>query len=80
MANKMVISNFNAIEENDTLTYDTSSISKNFLNFFSNLAKSLLIKLPNPPDKYNLQSVIRYYSSFRISDDFYLSNTSEEKV
>ena len=42
--------------------------------------KSLLIKLPNPPDKYNLQSVLRYYSSFTISDYFCLSNTSEEKV
>ena len=80
MPNKTVISNFNAIEENDTLTYDTPSISKIFKNFFSNLAKSLLIKLPSPPNKYSLQSVIRYYSSFMISDDFCLSNTSEEKV
>ena len=80
MPNKTVISNFNAIEENDTLTYDTNSVSKIFKNFFSNLATSLLIKLPNPPDKYNLQSVIRYYYSFMISDDFCLSNTSEEKV
>ena len=80
MLNKKVISNFNAIEENDTLTYVTHSISKIFKNFFSNLGQSLLIKLPNPPDKYNLQSVIRCYSSFMISDDFCLSNTSEEKV
>ena len=80
MSNKTVIYNFNAIEENDTLTYDIRSISKILKNFFSNLAKSLLIKLPKPPDKYNLQSVIRYYSSFMISDDFCLSNTSEEKV
>ena len=28
MADKKQISNFNAIEENDTLTYDTHSISK----------------------------------------------------
>ena len=80
MPNKTVISNFNVIKENDTLTYDTRSISKIFKNLFSNLAKSLLIKLPNPPDKYNLQSVIRYYSSFTISNDFCLSNISEEKV
>ena len=72
--------NFNVIEENDTLTYDTRSISKMFKHFFSNLVKSLLIKLPNLPDKYNLQSVIRYYSSFMISDDFCLSKTCEEKV
>ena len=80
MSNKTDISNFNAIEENDTLTCDIGSISKIFKNFFSNLVKSLLNKLPNPPDKYNLGSVIRYYSSFTISDDFCLSNTSEEKV
>ena len=80
MPNKTVISNFNAIEENDTLTYNTRSISKIFKNFFPNLAKSLLIKLPDPPDKCNLQSVIRYYSRFTISDNFCLSNTSEEKV
>ena len=80
MPKRTVISNFNAIEENDTLTYDTRSISKIFKNLFSNLAKSLLIKLPNPPGKYNLQSVLRYYSSFTISDYFCLSNTSEEKV
>ena len=80
MPSKTVISNFNAIAENDTLTYDTRSISKIFKDFFSNLAKSLLIKIPSPPDKYNLQSVIRYYSSFLISGDFCLSNTSEENV
>ena len=80
MPNKTVISKFNAIEENNTLTYDTRSISKIFKNLFSNLAKSLQINLPSPPDNYNLQSVIRYYSSFMISDDFCLSNTSEEKV
>ena len=66
MPNKMVISNFTAIEENDTLTYDTLSISKIFKHFFSNLAKSLVIKFPNSPGKYNLQSVIRYYSSLTV--------------
>ena len=66
MPNKTVISNFNAIEENDTLTYGTCSITKIFKNFFSNVAESLLVKLSNPPDKWNLRSVIRYYSSFTI--------------
>ena len=77
---RTVISNLNAIEENNSLTYGTHSISKICKNSFSNIAKSLLIKLPNPPDKYNVQSVLRYYSSFTISDYFYFSNTSEERV
>ena len=37
------------------------------------------MKLTKPPDKYNLQSIARYYTSFMIPDDFCLSNTSEEK-
>ena len=49
MANKMVISSFSAIEENDVLTYDTRSISEIFKYFLSDLTKSLLIKLPNSP-------------------------------
>ena len=80
MPNKTVMSNFNAIGENDSLTYDTRSISKIFKNLFSNLAGFLLIELPNPPDKHNLTSAIRCYSSFTISDGFCLNNTSEEKV
>ena len=56
--NKTVISNFNAIEQDNTLTHDTRSISKVFKNLFSNLAESHLTKLAKPPDKYNLKSVI----------------------
>ena len=79
MPNKTLISNFNVMKDNDTLTYDTRSISKVFKNF-SSLAESLLIKLLNPPDKYNLESVINYYSIFTITDDFSLKKTSENKV
>ena len=78
MSNKTLISNLIAMEDNDTWTYDTRSISTVFKNF-SSLAESLLIKLPNPPDSYNLES-INYYSSFTIADDFCLNKTSENKV
>ena len=78
--NKALISNFNAMEDNDTLTDDTRSISTVFKNFFSDLAKFLLTKLPNPPDNYNLESNINYYSSLTITDDFCLNKTSENKV
>ena len=40
MPKRTVISNFNAIEENATLTYDTCSTSKNFKNFFSHFCLS----------------------------------------
>ena len=47
---------------------------------FSNLAESLLIKLPKPPDKYNFRSVIQYYSSFAITADFCLVGTTEKQI
>ena len=65
---------FHTIYHNDTLTYDTWSISKFSKMFSSMLAESLLIKLLKLPDKYHLQSVNQYYSSFVITDKFYLSN------
>ena len=79
MPNKTLISNFNAMEDNDILTYDTRTISKVFKNL-SSLAEFLLIKLPSPSDKYNLESVVNYYSSFTIADDFSLNKISENKV
>ena len=80
MPNKAVISNFNANEKNVTLTYGTCSIFKILKNSILNSAESLLIKLPNPADKFNLQSVIRYHSNFTISDSICLSYKFEEKV
>ena len=80
MPNKTVISNFEAIEQDNTLTRDTRSISKMFKNFFSNLAESLLSKLPKPTDKYNPELVIQYYSSFAITADFCLVGTAEKQV
>ena len=78
MPNKTLISNFDVMKHNDTLTYETHSISAVFKNFFSSLAESLLTKLPNPPDKYKLESVINNYSSLTITDDFCFNKTSEK--
>ena len=54
MPNKTLVSDIDTMEDNDTLTFDTRSISTVFKNFFSNLVESVLTKLLNPPDKYNL--------------------------
>ena len=80
MPNKAIISNFNAIEQDNNLTHDTRSISKIFKNFFSNLAESLPVKLLKLPDKYNFKSVIQYYTSFVMATDFCLVGTTEKQV
>ena len=77
--NKNLISNFNAMEDNNTLIYDTRSISTVFKNFFSSLAECLFIKLPNPADKYNLKSQI-IIPVLQLQMIFVWIKTSENKV
>ena len=55
-------------------------MSKVFKDFFSNLAKSFLDKLPDPSNKYNLESVFFYYSDFAIPELFHIKSTSEENI
>ena len=54
MTKKTLISNFNGVESKSALTFDKKTIAKIFEDSFLKLAESLLIKLPNTPDKYNL--------------------------
>ena len=77
---KTVVSICNAIDDNKSLTYDIKTMSKVFKDFFSNLAKSFLDKLPDPSNKYNLESVFLYYSNFAIPELFHIKSTWEEKV
>ena len=78
MPRKTVVFNFNAIDNNKSLTYDIKTISKVSKDFFSNLAESSLIKLPDPSNEYNLETI--YYSNFAIPEIFDIKSTSEEKV
>ena len=68
---KTLVSNFNALESNNALTIDKKTTANIFKDFFSNLAESLLIKLPNAPHKYNLESVF-----FNIMQNLSLKNRS----
>ena len=61
MLNKTLISNFNTMQDNDTLTYDTS-LSRQFSK--TNLAESLLKFLQDLQDKYDLvfKLLFRFYN------------------
>ena len=80
MPKKTLVSNFNATDYDKSLTYDIKTMSKVFKDFFSNLAESFLAKLPDPSNKYHLESVFFYYSGLAISEVFHIKSTSEEKV
>ena len=67
-AQKTVVPNFNAIDNNKSLTYDVKTMSKVFKDFFLNLAESFLARL------------FLYYSNLAIPEVFHIESSSEEKV
>ena len=66
MLQKTLISNFNAFESNNALTFDKKTIANIFKDFFSHLAESLLIKLSNAPNKYNIESVFNIFQNLSV--------------
>ena len=75
MSKKTLISNFNAVESNNALTFD-----KNFQRFLLKFSRIYLNQTPNAPNRYNVGSVFQYYSKFIIEKSFHLCDTSEEDV
>ena len=61
--------------------FDDKINSNIFKNFFSNLAKELVNKLPNPPCKFGTESVKKYYKHFNLGrKPFTLHHTTDENV
>ena len=77
---KTLVSNFNTIDNNKSLTYDIKTLSKVFKYFFSNSAQSFIAKLPDPLNKFNLEYTFLYYSNFVNPEVFHIKSTSEKKV
>ena len=75
MPMKTIASNFNAIVNNKSLTYDTKIMSKVLKDFLSNLAEYFSAKLADSLNKCNLESVFLYYSNFAFCDEFYIKST-----
>ena len=61
------------------MTYWHKNKLKFFKNF-SNLPKSLLVKLPDLSNKCSLEFIFLYSSNFTIPEVFHIKDTSEEKV
>ena len=48
--------------------------------FFTNMTKTLLQKLPPPPNKYGIDSVKKIYKNLNITTKFQLKPTTEDIV
>ena len=75
MPKKTVVLNFNAIDNNKSLTCDIKTMSKFFQRF---LLKLSWIFSSYPLNKHNLESAFLYYSNLAIPEVFHIKSTSKE--
>ena len=61
---------FNTVESNNRLTFakKKKNYQKFYIEFFSNLAESLLIQLPKSINKYSIEYVLQFYSKFIVKN------------
>ena len=73
-----------SLKENGVVSFDPKKNADIFCSFFSNLADSLLLKLPRPENKSGIKTTRKYYKEVRNTrKDFVLHNvdiTSVEKI
>ena len=61
--------------------FDDKINSNVFKEFFSNLAKELVKKLPNPPRRFGIESVKEYYKKLNLGNEkFKLHHTNRDNV
>ena len=69
------------LKENDGLSFCSLSITKNFKEFFSNLAQNLIEKLPTGPSKFGINSVREFYKPLNLKEDpFHFTKVSEKTI
>ena len=62
------------------LNFDPKANANIFKNFFSNLAEDLLKKLPNPSNKFNLNTVKSYYVKQGVKMNSFSFNHVDEEI
>ena len=68
------------LKENDSLSFCSLSIANNFKEFFSNLARNLIEKLPTGPNKFDINSVREFYKPLNLEENpFHFTKVSETR-
>ena len=68
------------LKENNSYIFDPKQVANIFKNFFSNLAKNLVSKLPPPPNKFGKTFFSSYYENLNIQSEFELQKLEEDTV
>ena len=82
LPNKKSSSSTFCLKKDGALHFDSKTVSTIFKEFFSNLAENLVSKLPRPSNKFDLSSVISYYTKTLdpINTKFKFSTVSKDDI
>ena len=80
MPNKISSCEVSALKINNTVEHDANSILEGFKNYYSTLAENLVNMLPKAPNKYSINTVIKYYEHMIQGYHFNLASISKNSV
>ena len=80
LPNKISSCEVSVLKVNKTVQHDKNKVLGGFRYYYSNLAGNLLKKLPNPPNKFTLNTVFQHYKVIIQRDSFNLVTVSENTI
>ena len=80
MPNKISSCKVNALKINNTVEHDANLVLAGFKNYYSTLAENLVKILPKAPNKYSINTVIKYYEHMIQGCHFNLTSVSENLI
>ena len=80
LPNKISSCEVSALKINNTVEHDANSILEGFKNYYSTLAENLVNMLPKAPNKYSINTVIKYYEHMIQGSHFNLASVSKNSV
>ena len=69
-----------SLKINNTVEHDANLILEDFKNYYSTLAENLVNMLPKAPNKYSINTVIKYYEHMIQGSHFNLASVSENSI
>ena len=77
MPNKISFCEVSALKINNTVEHDANSVLEGFKNYYSTLAENLVNMLLKAPNKYSVNTVIKYFEHMIQGSHFNLTFVSE---
>ena len=80
LLNKTSFCEVSALKKNNTVEHDANSVLEGFESYYSTLTENLVNMLPKAPNKYSINTVIKYYEHMIQGSHFNLASVSKNSI